>query len=43
MGITDVTFIYAERLAMGLQVQEAAPATATGQIERAVEACKAAA
>ena len=43
MGITDVTFIYAERLAMGLQVQEAALATATGQIERAVEACKAAA
>jgi FMN-dependent NADH-azoreductase len=43
MGITDGTFIYAERLAMGLQVQEAALATATGQIERAVEACKAAA
>jgi FMN-dependent NADH-azoreductase len=43
MGITDVTFIYVERLAMGLQVQEAALATATGQIERAVEACKAAA
>ena len=43
IGITDVTFIYAERLAMGLQVQEAALATATGEIERAVEACNAAA
>lgn len=43
MGITDVTFIYAERLAMGLQAQEAALATATGQIAQAAEACKAAA
>ncbi len=43
MGITDVTFIYAERLAMGLDAQETAISTATGQIAQAVEDLKAAA
>jgi FMN-dependent NADH-azoreductase len=43
MGITDVSFIYAERLAMGLEAQETAISTATGQIAQAVEDLKAAA
>ncbi len=43
MGITDVSFIYAERLAMGLEAQETAISTATGQIAQAVENLKAAA
>jgi FMN-dependent NADH-azoreductase len=43
MGITDVTFILAERLASGAQAQEAALSSAAGQISRAVENLKAAA
>jgi FMN-dependent NADH-azoreductase len=43
MGITDVTFILAERLASGAQAQEAALSSAAGQISQAVENLKAAA
>jgi FMN-dependent NADH-azoreductase len=43
MGITDVTFILAERLASGAQAQEAALASAARQISQAVQSLKAAA
>ncbi|MCI4679250.1 FMN-dependent NADH-azoreductase [Rhodoblastus acidophilus] len=43
MGITDVTFIRAERLAMGPQAMETAVAAATKDIEETVETMKAAA
>jgi FMN-dependent NADH-azoreductase len=43
MGITDVTFILAERLASGAQAQEAALSSAARQISQTVENLKAAA
>jgi FMN-dependent NADH-azoreductase len=43
MGITDVTFVLAERLASGAQAQEAALSAAASQISQAVESLKAAA
>lgn len=43
MGITDVTFVLAERLASGAQAQESALASAASQISQAVENLKAAA
>lgn len=41
MGITDVSFIYAERLAMGLEAQETSISTATDQLAQAIEDLKA--
>jgi FMN-dependent NADH-azoreductase len=43
MGITDVTFILAERLASGAQAQDAALSSAASQISQAVENLKVAA